>query len=291
MMFNVIRAAKSAGAKVVFFAKDKSPEICFIGGVAGVIAAGYFTWNAKAKCEKVLEEHRADMERIQEALDTVDRYTIQDAKADKRRYGMKAAVGFAKIFAPIVLLTLGSFTLFGKSTLIYKGRYLATAAVCAEQNKYIKQLEAQIGKKKLEELEPKTLEEFNSSDTLKSPTSFFFDSNSKNFERGDGYANRLFLMLQEQYWNDKLQSEGVIFGNQVIKALDLCTNNKNKYVKGTKKGQTYGWSTSEDPAHGADGCLSFGVNYDLPDEYFEEGVLIKFNWDKTPILGRSGMSD
>lgn len=296
MKFDIIRAAKGMGARAVFLAKERSPELCFVGGVICILGAGYFTWNAKAKCEEVLKEHKENLERVKKTEEAVnsgeidpEKYTSKMARADRRHYMMKTAVAFVKIFAPIVLLTLGGFTLFGKSTLIYKGRYLASAAICAEQNKYIKQLEEQIGEEKLKELSPKSPEDEGKPGVLKKPNEFWFDELSGNFIEGDGFANKNFLQMQEIFWDNKLQAEGAIFGNQVIKSLHLWTGS-NK-IRGTKKGQNCGWTLSKNPRDGAAGHISFGIDWEnAPLEFFEKPVLIRLNWDATEIIDRAGLA-
>lgn len=297
MKFDLINTAKSAASRVAFFMKDKSPELCFVGGVVSLIAAGYFVWNGKAKCEEAMKKHEERMKRIQEleeavrkgALDPAE-ITPKEIKGQKRHYCMKTAVEFAKIFAPIAILTITSIGLFGKSTAIYKGRYLASAAVCTQQSKYIKQLEEQLGEDKVKELstpvkDPDTMVIL--APPLSEAPVFFFDCRSREWIDGDPEATKCNLKRLYNVANDLLRiNKKGIFLNQIVKLLDLHTG--TDCIIGTEQGQIYGWSMSKNPDDGADGYIDFGVDWDNTD--FSQDVLIRFNCDKRPLLGRSGMS-
>lgn len=299
MKFDLVDTLKVVGKKTAFALKDKSPELCFIGGVGALIAAGYFVWNGKAKCEEILEEHKKNMDRVKETEEAVrngdidpQEYTPKQAAADKRHYCMKTAIAFVKVFAPIVILTITSIGLFGKSTAIYKSRYLASVAVCAEQSKYIKQLEEQIGEEKLEDLKIKSPDEPEDGerDPLIPPNSFWFDERSCNFVPGDPVANRTFLINMQNYYDDEVHHGVPVLGNDVIRALDIKTGNDPKAPQGTQKGQIMGWTNSKNPADGAAGFVDFGC-FDIHKNVdFGEPILLTFNWDKTPIISRCGMS-
>lgn len=280
MKFDLIQAGRHLAGKAIFFAKDKSPEICFVGGIACIIGAGYFLWNAKGKCAEVLEEYRKDMEPVKEMEKLVEsgviplerhKEAISNIKKDRLAFGMKAAVAFVRIFAPVVLLTLGGFALFGKSTAIYKGRYLASAAVCAEQNRYIEELQkGEGGELKIP----------------KGPYVLWFDERSREFVPGDAEGNKMRLIRAITYAEDKRRTEGACFGNQFIKFLDLHTGNER--IIGTQVGQIMGWSDSKNPEDGAAGYVDVGIDWDNTD--FGEPILLIPNWDKTPLWNRCGMA-
>ena len=293
MSFNLLTKARGLAGRAFLIAKDKSPELCFVGGIAAMVAAGYFVWNGKDKVRKALYDHKEAMAKIKEKEQqvkdgeiSIEEYPLKEAKRARFRTNMKTAVAFVKIFAPIVLLSLGSVTLFGKSTAIYKGRYLASAAVITEQNKYIKSLEDQIEGGLPE---GKTLHDTLAEMDLEGPFEFWFDERSREFDVSE-YAhdtNKRTLLKMQRVLNDKLQAEWAMYGNQAIKYMDLHTGNEHSCI-GTDAGQIKGWTLSENPDDGADGFIDFGIDWDNTD--FSQAVLIRFNWDKKPLPGRIGMA-
>lgn len=303
--FNVLRPIKGAAQRALFFAKDKSPELFFIGGVVSMAAAGYFTWNGKAKCEKILDEYQENMKKVKEMEEAVksgkvdpSEYGPKDAKRDRLYYGMKAAVGFARVIGLIVVLAGGSVLCFGRSTGTYKKRYLEGAAVIASQNQYIKQLEGQIGEEKLEEMKPKSPSEETDGETLSfsGPFQFWFDETSHNFVPDDPEANRFFLWNAQQHLNDILElrtkngKNGAVTGNEQLEYLDIHTGNDENAPVGTQAGAIMGNSKSKNPRDKAAGYIDFGIWGINQNIDFGKPILLTMNWDATPVLSRSGMA-
>lgn len=305
LSFNkVIRAAKGTAGRVAFIAKDKSPELCFIGGVISLGAAAYFIWNGKEKFQKVRHEFKTCMENVAEKEQMVRdgeidpaEYTPKDAKIERRRYTFKAIRAYVRVFFPILLLAFGGVGLMHKSVDIWKGRYVASAAVVAKQNEYIRELEDQVGEEKLEELHPKSpTEEAESEEDhkLRPPHSYWFDERSKNFVKGNPEANRFFLAHAEEYFNDILcmrtqdgKKPGGILGNEMLEYLDIkCGSDE---IVGTQEGAVMGNTKSKDKKDHAAGYVDFGVFHTNKKVDFGQPILLTFNWDATPILGRIGM--
>ena len=289
----------------MFKVKDKSPELFFIAGVISMGGMAYCLWNAKTRCEEIKEEYHKNLEEVKKVEDAVrtgdipaDAYTPKQATSDKRKYGMRAAVAFAKVFVPIALLGLTSIACFGESTALWKGRYIASSAIIAKQSKEIQQLREMVGDEKLAEVQPKSPTEAGNKEefTPLSSYSYWFDERSSNFIKDDPESNRFFLSHAQDIWTDELRRRtadgtrpGAVLGNEVIQYLDIKTGNPDGVV-GTQDGQIMGWSMSQNPNDHADGYISFGCFSIHKDVDFGQPILLTFNYDSTPVLGRTGMA-
>lgn len=108
---------------------------------------------------------------------------------------------------------------------------------------------------------------------LQSDYAVYFDSKSRNFETNFDY-NRMFLKAQQQFANDKLQTRGHLFLNEVLDDLDLPR---------TSAGQIVGWTKD-----GPDGYVNFRileVERETEDGRHEPALLLDFNvegniWEK-----------
>lgn len=115
--------------RLAFTASQHAPALYFAAGAVGLVGTGIAIWNARPKCDAILEEYHDNCARIEAALAKVEQqkaeaeaagvpfegedYTKKDALMDKIGFGMKAAVKFAKaLYAPIAMFvgTAGFFT-------------------------------------------------------------------------------------------------------------------------------------------------------------------------------------
>ena len=287
---NALKAIRGFGGKVAFKLKDKSPEICFVGGVVSLAIGAYFLWNGKAKCEQITEEYEANIEKIEERIRQVQEgviapsaYTPEDAKKDKLHYGLKAAVAYARVIGAIALFEVGGTVLCGKAVGKYRKRFLAASGVIAQQAQRISQLEGMIDPEKLKEANPKSpFDEL----AFEGPFQIWFDERSRNFVSGNPQANKNFLWLAMNYWNNRLDIDDVVFLNQIIRYLDAHTGSDQ--IIGTQAGQIMGVTKSKNPKHGAVGHIDFGIDWDHTD--FSQPVLLTIPCDKTPVLSRCGMA-
>ena len=100
---------------------------------------------------------------------------------------------------------------------------------------------------------------------LQSDYAVYFDSKSRNYETNQDY-NRMFLKAQQAFANDKLQTRGHLFLNEVLDDLDLPR---------TPAGQIVGWT-----ADGPDGYVNFRiveVERETEDGRHEPVLLLDFN--------------
>ncbi len=71
---------------------------------------------------------------------------------------------------------------------------------------------------------------------LQSDYAVYFDSKSRNYETNPDY-NRMFLKAQQAFANDKLQTRGHLFLNEVLDDLDLPRTPAGQIVGWTKDGR------------------------------------------------------
>ena len=110
---------------------------------------------------------------------------------------------------------------------------------------------------------------------LRSEYTKCFDETCVGWTR-DAEYNLMFLKQQQNYFNDKLKTEGFVFLNDIYKALGM---------RCTRAGQVVGWiyDKSENPL--GDNFIDFGI-YDLYDDQkrafvngYEKSIWLDFNPD------------
>ena len=294
------------------FVIEKSPELFFAGGVICLAAGAYGIWVARPKYEEALESHRSREERRKEAERTCPEYTPENSRQDRAHNWMKTAVEFGKIFGPPVICLTVAIVCFGKSTLIFKGRYLVAAAAFSQEAKWSAKLEEALGQEKVDELragEKIELMNFGPGDYAEShdvyvkpdvvpPFTYeFSDATCGEFRKDDPEANRTFLDGMEKTLTNTLRRRatrdkpGYMFLNEVLTALDIHTAGDETI---TQEGQIFGWTYYDDPKlnekYGCDGFISFGYR---GQQRFIDGnepaAMLHFNCDKTPIIDRCGI--
>lgn len=305
-MKNKNEIAKSVSGvvnKSVMKLKKHSPEILIVAGIAGTVVSAVVACKATTKVNKIVEDTKNDIEKVHTAVDTGvteagETYSVEDSKKDLTIIYAQTGVKFAKLYAPAVILGTLSITSILASNNILRKRNVALGAAYAAIDKSFKEyrgrvierfgeqvdteLKYGIKAKKFEEVEvdPETGKEKKVKKTvmvadpnLQSDYAVYFDSKSRNFETNFDY-NRMFLKAQQQFANDKLQTRGHLFLNEVLDDLDLPR---------TSAGQIVGWTKD-----GPDGYVNFRileVERETKDGRHEPALLLDFNvegniWEK-----------
>lgn len=309
-------------SQVGFRAKENSAELLLISGTISLVAAGIKIWKARPKFEQIMNDYHSMEDAIEVTLKTVEekgeieKYTQEDAKADRLHNKVTTAVKLVELFAPIGFLSIGSLLSFSGATAVYKVRYIGASKAYLGAAKRINFLEkgivAAYGKEALDKLNGKEQKELvqtkdGSTEEVTTTTKdeetgvlaneALFDSCSRNFEK-DPEMNMEFLTGMEETMTRVLLSRttkshpGFLFLNEVRAALDLPQ---------TQEGQILGWMNYYDPEdnikHGSAGFVSFGVNDISRDDInkrfrlgLEPAAWLKFNCDPTPIIGRCGFA-
>jgi hypothetical protein len=91
-----------------------------------------------------------------------------------------------------------------------------------------------------------------------------FDDSSPNWV-DDQEQNEMFLMLQQNFFNYKLEASGYVFLNDVLQALGLQT---------TRMGQTHGWALFMGNSAVIDFRPVFLVNGDVTLQFQTQGDIL-----------------
>lgn len=299
----IMKSVNGVVNKSVMKLKKHSPEILIAVGIAGTVVSAVVACKATTKVNKIVEDTKSDIEKVHTAVETGvteagESYSAEDSKKDLTIIYAQTGVKFAKLYAPAVILGTLSITSILASNNILRKRNVALGAAYAAIDKSFKEyrgrvierfgepvdteLKYGIKAKKFEEVEvdPETGKEKKVKKTvmvadpnLQSDYAVYFDSKSRNFETNFDY-NRMFLKAQQQFANDKLQTRGHLFLNEVLDDLDLPR---------TSAGQIVGWTKD-----GPDGYVNFRileVERETADGRHEPALLLDFNvegniWEK-----------
>ena len=281
--------------KTVMKIKKHSPEIFIVAGITGTVVSAVVACKATLKVNKIIEDAKNDIDKIHTATENGiteagEDYSIEDSKKDISIVYIQTGVKFAKLYAPALIIGTLSITSIIASNNILRKRNAALCVAYAAIDKSYKEYRSRVIErygeqvdnelkyglkaKKFEETEvdPETGKEKKvkktvtvSDPNLKSDYAVYFDSKSRNYETNMDY-NRMFLKAQQAYANDKLQTRGHIFLNEVLDDLDLPR---------TPAGQIVGWTKD-----GPDGYVNFRileVERETEDGKHEPAILLDFN--------------
>lgn len=299
----IMKNVNSAASKVITKIKKHSPEILIVVGVVGTVASAVIACKATTKVNKIIDDAKDDIDKVHVATENGvteagETYSTEDSKKNLAIIYAQTGVKLAKLYAPAVILGTFSIASILASNNILRKRNVALGAAYAAIDKSFKdyrgrvierfgeqvdtELKYGIKAKKFEEVEvdPETGKEKKVKKTvmvadpnLQSDYAVYFDNKSRNYETNQDY-NYMFLRAQQQFANDKLQTRGHLFLNEVLDDLDLPR---------TSAGQIVGWTKD-----GPDGYVNFRiveVDRETEDGRHEPSLLLDFNvegniWDK-----------
>lgn len=298
----IMKSVNGVASKAVMKLKKHSPEILVVAGIAGTVVSAVLACKATTKVAEILDETKGTIDTIHEGMETGaingQEYTTEDGKKDTVVVYAQTGVKLAKLYGPAIILGTLSITSILASNNILRKRNVALGAAYAAIDKSFKEyrgrvierfgeqvdteLKYGIKAKKFEEIEvdPETGKEKKVKKTvmvadpnLQSDYAVYFDSKSRNYETNPDY-NRMFLKAQQAFANDKLQTRGHLFLNEVLDDLDLPR---------TPAGQIVGWTKD-----GPDGYVNFRiveVERETEDGRHEPALLLDFNvegniWEK-----------
>ncbi|MEE0596397.1 MAG: DUF6353 family protein [Agathobacter sp.] len=298
----IMKSVNGVASKTVMKLKKHSPEILVVAGIAGTVVSAVLACKATTKVAEILDETKGTLDTIHEGMETGaingQEYTTEDGKKDTIVVYAQTGMKLAKLYAPAIILGTLSITSILASNNILRKRNVALGAAYAAIDKSFKEyrgrvierfgeqvdteLKYGIKAKKFEEIEvdPETGKEKKVKKTvmvadpnLQSDYAVYFDSKSRNYETNPDY-NRMFLKAQQAFANDKLQTRGHLFLNEVLDDLDLPR---------TPAGQIVGWTKD-----GPDGYVNFRiveVERETEDGRHEPALLLDFNvegniWEK-----------
>jgi hypothetical protein len=298
----IMKSVNGVTSKAVMKLKKHSPEILVVAGIAGTVVSAVLACKATTKVVEILDETKGTLDTIHDGMETGaingQEYTTEDGKKDTVVVYAQTGMKLAKLYGPAIILGTLSITSILASNNILRKRNVALGVAYAAIDKSFKEyrgrvierfgeqvdteLKYGIKAKKFEEIEvdPETGKEKKVKKTvmvadpnLQSDYAVYFDSKSRNYETNPDY-NRMFLKAQQAFANDKLQTRGHLFLNEVLDDLDLPR---------TPAGQIVGWTKD-----GPDGYVNFRiveVERETEDGRHEPTLLLDFNvegniWEK-----------
>lgn len=313
-----IAIVKSAGrvlGKVGTKLQKHSPEILVIGGVVGSVASAVLACRATTKLSGILEESKEQIDQIHEYRDREDiseeTYSEEDSKKDLAIVYIQSGLKIAKLYGPSILLGAASIaSILGGHNIVRKRNLGLAAAYAAIDNRFKdyrnsvierfgeevdKELKYHLKSEKIKEevVDEKTGKKRKVTKEVKVVDGMpkDFSEYARCFEPGcDGWEdnpeyNLNFLIAQQRWANDRLQSRGHLFLNEVYDSLGLPR---------TQAGQVVGWIYNPDDqkhCEQGDNYVDFGifdVNYKPSRDFvngFEKCIFLDFNvdgpiWDK-----------
>lgn len=256
----LITKATRSFYKAGFQFKKHSPEILIAAGIVGTVVSTVMACKATLKVNKVLDESKNNVEKINTALElgiteAGESYNEEDSKIELRTVKIQTGVKLVKLYAPAVALGTLSLLSIVKSHNILSNRYVASVAAYTAIDKTFKDYRGRVverfGKEldnelryniKSKEIEQTVVKEDGTEETKKEvvdvidPTTIsdyaiIYDDGCTGWTK-DPEANKLFLKAQERYANERLKKKGYLFLNEVYEMLGVLELAKDKLLVG-----------------------------------------------------------
>lgn len=289
--------------KTAFSLRKASPELLVIGGAVGVIAAAVGACCATRKIDTIIEDHKAEVEKIHEADNNamIPEYTHKDAQHDLTVTYAKTTWKIIKLYAPSVILGFASLGCMLASNQILRKRNAALAAAYSAVDgafkKYRKNVIERFGEQvdkelrfntKVEQITEEETDENGKVKKVKKSVNMMkdipcelsdyarcFDETNPNY-KSNCYNNQVFINGVQETYQKILDARGFVFLNEVYEKLGFDL---------TEAGQVVGWTKDGD----GDGRIDFGLfdaTRQCNDDFrygYEPAVWLDFNVDG-PIL-------
>lgn len=303
MKTDIMNSVSRSLHKVGFKFKKHSPEILIVTGVVGIIASTVMACKATTKVNDIVDETKETINTIHDSvgkgLHTSDgeEYTQEVANKDLAIVYVQTGLKFVKLYGPSVALGIVSIGCIVGSNRILRKRNVALAAALTAMETSFKEYRGRLidrfGKDldrelrfgiKAKEVEEKTVDE-NGKETTVTKTVEVVDPNAIHSiysvvfcEGNSGWTrnaelNKVFLIQQQNWANDKLRLNGVLTLNEVY---DMIGAPRTAY------GQIAGWVYTEDSSIG-DNFVDFGI-FDVNNEKacdfvngYEKSIILDFN--------------
>lgn len=281
--------------------KKHSPEILMTAGIVGTVASAVMACKATTKLNTILEESKENIDKIHNYVETEgfsEKYTEEDSKKDLTIVYTQTGVKLAKLYAPAVILGVVSIGAIVNGHNILRKRNLALAAAYKAVDKGFKDYRGRVIERFGNELDRELKYNIKAKDvketvtnedgtkstvnkTVNATTDRDISEYAKFYDDGctgwckDPEHNLMFLRRQQDYANERLQSKGYLFLNEVYDMLGIPK---------TQAGQVVGWVYNEKNPTGAN-YVDFGI-YDIYNEKardfvngYERSILLDFNVD------------
>lgn len=299
LMNNVTRSLHKVGFKI----KKHSPEILITVGVIGTVASAVMACKATLKVNEIIDDAKDTIELIHEGVEenkyTADgeEYTQEVANRDLALVYVQTGLKFIKLYGPAIAVGATSMVCILAANNIMRKRNAALAAALTAVDTSFKEYRGRVierfGKDLDRELryniKAKEIEEVvgvdeDGNDIVEKKTVSVVDPNAYSMysvifcEGNLGWTrnpelNKVFLVKQQNYANDKLKAKGFLTLNEVYDMLGY---------RQTAYGQIAGWVYTEDGSVG-DNFVDFGI-FDIYNEKardfvngIEKSIVLDFN--------------
>ena len=279
--------------------KKHSPEILVVTGIGTGVIAAIIACKQTIKANDVVAEARKSLQNIEDvkelAANNEVEYTDENEQEDRKTIGMQVAVGMVKTYALPVGLGVLSITCILAGHHILKKRNVALAAAYSALstdfmnyrkrvvNKYGKDvdfmlkngLEKQIVANQVIDPETGEVKETKEEvltyegDKLSQYARVFDEVGSTQWTPSADH-NRAFLLMEQNYFNERIRTRGYIFLNEVYERLGF---------RPTKAGSVVGWVYQNADYEGIDFGI-FTAHTQKAAEFLEgtePSILLDFN--------------
>lgn len=303
MKTDIMASVSRSLYKVGFKLKKHSPEILIVAGVIGIVTSTVMACKAATKVNDIVDETKDMVDKIHDAVENKkhtsdgDEYTQEVANKDLTIVYAQTGLKFVKLYGPSVAIGIASIGCIVGSNHILRKRNIALAAALTAMETSFKEYRGRLidrfGKDldrelrfgiKAKEVEEKVVDE-KGKETTVTKTVEVVDPNAIHSiysvvfcEGNSGWTrnaelNKVFLIQQQNYANDKLKLNGVLTLNEVY---DMIGAPRTAY------GQIAGWVYTDDSSIG-DNFVDFGI-FDVNNEKacdfvngYEKSIILDFN--------------
>lgn len=286
-----------AVGNTVLSAKRNSPHIYFAGGIGGILVSHFLVARATLKLEPVLDDIRDDLASVKRSDITLhgDDRPVATPEVERgrelTRVYLNSALKLGKLYGPAFIVGSVSIAALSKSHIEMNRRNAALAAaytgIAQMFDEYRERVRQEVGDDKEQDIylgvQEHVIEEDGKRkkvaaiEGLPSPYARMFDSYSHRWEP-DPEKMRYFLQMQQNYWNQRLQTYGHVFLNEVYDSLGL---------ERTPEGAIMGWKIASETG---DGFIDFGLYEAHEGAKFLNAkdwcALLDFNVDRTPMYNK-----
>lgn len=271
------------------YTKKNAPSILTGIGIAGGGVTMYLVGRAVLRAQPVIGGMKADAANIT-SHEIDENYTKQTQVKQIGELYVRRSATLIRIFTPAVAVGSASvICILASHGLMHQrqaGLVAAYTALDAGYKAYRQRVREELGDEKdldfyrgvtRSESDPigengETCIIENYTHTSGSPYSFFFEATNHNWSKTAEYS-KLFLIQQQDYYNDRLRAYGFVFLNEVLQDLGFPR---------TQAGQVVGWKLKSETG---DGHIDFGL-FNLDNERVrafmngdETCVMLDFNVD------------
>ena len=279
--------------------KKHSPEILATVGTVGVVASAVMACKATTKISEILDDTNNQLNTIRRTANTpelANQYSAEDAKKDTTIVYVQTGVKFVKLYGPAVAVGVASLSCLLGSNHILRKRNVALAAAYTAVDKSFKAYRGRVVERFGEDLDrelrynikarevQEIVTDENGNETTVTSTVEVPEINHDNSEYArcfdetcigwtrDPEYNMMFVTQIQNWANDRLQSKGYLYLNEVYEMLGF---------QRTKAGQVVGWLYNGD----GDNYVDFGI-FNIKDKQkrrfvngYEKSIWLDFNVD------------